>query len=114
MENENKNNPGGEQQIPPQPDKLNKVDPKMKTEQENTSDVGSGKDGSEKREDTRSTMAILFVLGFFAVLFLCFIYAIVANATLGELKDALIGIAGALSGTLGFIVGFYYKSVLEK
>lgn len=82
--------------------------------QQNTNDVGSGKDGSEKRENTRSTMAILFVLGFFAILFLCFIYAIVVNATLSELKDSLIGIAGALSGTLGFIVGFYYKSVLEQ
>ena len=81
---------------------------------QNTNDVGSGKDGSEKRENTRSTMAILFVLGFFAILFLCFIYAIVVDATLGELKDALIGVAGALSGTLGFIVGFYYKSVLEQ
>ena len=83
-------------------------------DQQNTNDVGSGKDGSEKRENTRSTMAILFVLGFFAILFLCFVYAIVVDATLGELKDALIGIAGALSGTLGFIVGFYYKSVFEQ
>ena len=84
------------------------------SDQKNTNDVGSGKDGSEKRENTRSTMAMLFVLGFFAILFLCFVYAIVVNATLGELKDALIGIAGALSGTLGFIVGFYYKSVFEQ
>ena len=112
MENENKNNPGGEQQT--QPDAQKTAVLKEKTEEQNTDKTGSGKDGSEKREDTRSTMAILFVLGFFAILFLCFIYAIVANATLGELKDALIGIAGALSGTLGFIVGFYYKSVLEK
>lgn len=114
MDNENKNIPGGEQQTQSQPYGQNKVAHKLNTEQENTNEVGSGKDGSEKREDTRSTMAILFVLGFFAILFLCFIYAIVVNATLGELKDALIGIAGALSGTLGFIVGFYYKSVLEK
>lgn len=81
----------------------------------NSEDVGSAQDGTpEKRENTRSTMAILFVLGFFAILFLCFVYAIVVGASLGELKDALIGIAGALSSTLGFIVGYYYKSVLEQ
>ena len=84
-------------------------------EQTNNENVGNTLDGTpEKRENTRSTMAILFVLGFFAILFLCFIYAILVDATLGELKDALIGIAGALSGTLGFIVGYYYKSTLEQ
>lgn len=88
--------------------------PESSNQQNTNDDVGNGKDGLEKRENTRSTMAILFVLGFFAILFLCFIYAIVVNATLGELKDSLIGIAGALSGTLGFIVGFYYKSVFEQ
>ena len=76
--------------------------------------TGNNPDGNEKRENTRSTMAILFVLGFFAILFLCFVYAIMVDASLGELKDALIGIAGALSGTLGFIVGYYYKSTLEQ
>lgn len=64
----------------------------------------------EKKEYTRSKMAILFVLGFFAILFLCFVYAIKVNASLSELKDTLIGVIGALSGTLGFIVGYYYKS----
>ncbi len=81
----------------------------------NNEDVSSAQDGTpEKRENTRSTMAILFVLGFFSILFLCFVYAIMVNASLGELKDALIGIAGALSGTLGFIVGYYYKSAIEQ
>lgn len=64
----------------------------------------------EKKEYTRSKMAILFVLGFFAILFLCFVYAIKVDASLSELKDTLIGVIGALSGTLGFIVGYYYKS----
>ena len=68
----------------------------------------------EKKEYTRSKMAILFVLGFFAILFLCFVYAIKVNAPLSELKYTLIGVIGALSGTLGFIVGYYYKSTLEQ
>jgi hypothetical protein len=36
------------------------------------------------------------------------------NATLGDLKDTLVGVIGALSGILGFIVGYYYKSSQEQ
>ena len=67
----------------------------------------------EKKEHTRSTLAILFVLGFFAIIFLCFIYAILVRATLNDLKDTLVGVIGALSGIFGFIVGYYYKSAHE-
>ena len=78
-------------------------------------DVGNAVDGSpEKKEHTRSTMAILFVLGFFAILFLCFVYAIMAGSSLSELKDTLVGVVGALSGILGFIVGYYYKTSQEQ
>lgn len=77
--------------------------------------VGNAADGSpERKEHTRSTMAILFVLGFFAILFLCFVYAIMVGATLGDLKETLVGVIGALSGILGFIVGYYYKSSQEQ
>lgn len=73
--------------------------------------VGDATDGTpERKEHTRSKMAILFVLGFYAILFLCFVYAIKVNASLSDLKDTLIGVIGALSGMLGFIVGYYYKS----
>lgn len=78
-------------------------------------DVGNAVDGSpEKKEHTRSKLAILFVLGFFAILFLCFVYAIKVEASLSELKDTLVGVVGALSGILGFIVGYYYKSSQEQ
>lgn len=66
------------------------------------------------QEHTRSKMAMLFVLGFFGIIFMCFAYAIKVEAPLADLKDALVAIIGALSGTLGFIVGYYYKSTLEK
>lgn len=78
-------------------------------------DVSEAASGSpERKENTRSMMAILFVLGFFSILFLCFVYAIKVNATLGDLKDTLVGVIGALSGILGFIVGYYYKSQSEQ
>lgn len=67
----------------------------------------------EKKEHTRSTLAILFVLGFFAIIFLCFIYALLVRASLNDLKDTLVGVIGALSGIFGFIVGYYYKSAHE-
>ena len=81
-------------------------------------DVGGntsgGVDASKNKENTRSTMALLFALGFFAILFLCFVYAIKVDASLLDLKDTLIAIIGSLSGILGFIVGYYYKSSIEK
>lgn len=78
-------------------------------------DVGNAADGTpEKKEHTRSRMAILFVLGFFAILFLCFVYAIMVDAKLSDLKDTLVGVIGALSGILGFIVGYYYKTSQEQ
>lgn len=79
----------------------------------NDPDIGEDDEKSEPREHTRSKMALLFVLGFFSILFLCFAYAIRVKASIAELKDVLVAIIGALSGTLGFIVGFYYKSIKE-
>lgn len=93
------------------------------SEAEESSQVGGKKtapDGSpfdgkpEPKEETRSKMAILFVLGFFSILFLCFVYAIKVDAKLGDLKDTLVGVIGALSGILGFIVGYYYKTAQES
>ena len=50
----------------------------------------------------------------FQFFFLCIAYAVKVKATLNELKEILVAIIGALSGTLGFIVGFYYKSIKEQ
>lgn len=83
------------------------------TSSNNDPNIGEDDEQPEKRELTRSKMALLFVLGFFSILFLCFAYAIRVNASISDLKDVLVAIIGALSGTLGFIVGFYYKSIKE-
>lgn len=86
-----------------------------KSETQDHPNVGNAADGTpEKKEHTRSRMAILFVLGFFSILFLCFVYAIMVDAKLSELKDTLVGVIGALSGILGFIVGYYYKTSQEQ
>lgn len=79
----------------------------------NTGNPNPLDDNPGPKEQTRSTMAILFILGFFAILFLCFAYAIKVGAKLSELKDSLVGIIGALSGIIGFIVGYYYKNSHE-
>lgn len=88
--------------------------PQPSIEEEEMNVSGDEQDNSKPREQTRSKVALLFVLGFFAILFLCFAYGVKMNAPLSELKDVLIGIIGALSGTLGFIIGFYYKSLKEQ
>ena len=97
--------------IPATPDDSEKKEPETE-KGDNVSDAASG--SPERKENTRSMMAILFVLGFFSILFLCFVYAIKVKASLGDLKDTLVGVIGALSGILGFIVGYYYKSQSEQ
>ena len=92
----------------------NPMQPQPNIEEEEMNVSGDEQDNSKPREQTRSKVALLFVLGFFAILFLWFAYGVKMNAPLSELKDVLIGIIGALSGTLGFIIGFYYKSLKEQ
>jgi len=95
-----------------QTDKVNSAETPDVPDTHTGGDVSEEDEKPEHREHTRSKMALLFVLGFFSILFLCIAYAI--KASLNELKDILVAIIGALSGTLGFIVGFYYKSIKEQ
>lgn len=97
-----------------QKDKANSVETPCVPDKHTGGDVSEEDEKPEHREHTRSKMALLFVLGFFCILFLCIAYAIKVKASLTELKDILVAIIGALSGTLGFIVGFYYKSIKEQ
>lgn len=98
----------------PQPSNMDRGEQQPCIPSNNDQNIGEDDEQPEKRELTRSKMALLFVLGFFSILFLCFAYAIRVNASISDLKDVLVAIIGALSGTLGFIVGFYYKSIKEQ
>ena len=69
---------------------------------------------SQNIENILGVKWLCSLLGFFSILFLCIAYAIKVKASLNDLKDILVAIIGALSGTLGFIVGFYYKSIKEQ
>lgn len=95
-------------------DKANSAETPDGPDKHTGGDVSEEDEKPEHREHTRSKMALLFVLGFFSILFLCIAYAIKVKASLNDLKDILVAIIGALSGTLGFIVGFYYKSIKEQ
>lgn len=97
-----------------QTDKANSAETPCVPDKHTGGDVSEEDEKPEHREHTRSKMALLFVLGFFSIVFLCIAYAVKVNASLNELKDILVAIIGALSGTLGFIVGFYYKSIKEQ
>lgn len=77
-------------------------------------DVRSFLARAEKREDTRSKIALYYVVGFLflmlAALFLFWIRALPVN----DLRDLLLALSGILSGPLGFIIGYYFKSHSEK
>lgn len=68
------------------------------------------KDGSEKKENTRSYIAQLYVWAFFIVIFLVFVVGCIRSFKVDEYKDMLVTVSGVLSGPLGFIVGYYFKA----
>jgi hypothetical protein len=64
----------------------------------------------EIKEHTRGKMASLFVLGFFTVVILCFVYAAWKQEPLVEVKEMITAVIGALSGLIGFVIGYYFKT----
>lgn len=78
-------------------------------------DLGNDKDGEGVEKNiTRNKMAMVFVIGFFSVLFLIITYAFFIGSQLKELKDTIIAIVGSLSGIIGFVIGYYFKSEQDK
>ena len=73
------------------------------------SSAGAHSDGDPK-EHTRGKMASIFISGFFLVIILCFVYAAWKQAAIDEVKDLVIAVIGALSGLIGFVIGYYFKT----
>lgn len=73
------------------------------------------KDNSgDPQEPTRGKMASVFISGFFMIIMICFIYAAWQHASLSEVKDMVIAIIGALSGLVGFVIGYYFKTTAKS
>ena len=64
---------------------------------------------SNKKEETRGKMASVFISGFFMIIIISFVYAGWQKASLGEVTDSITAIIGALSGLVGFVIGYYFK-----
>jgi nitrogen fixation/metabolism regulation signal transduction histidine kinase len=69
---------------------------------------------SEKREDTRGRLAMVFLLGFFVILLVALIVAVISSDDkVTAIKEVVLAISGILSGPLGFVVGYYFRSKEE-
>lgn len=73
-------------------------------------DMLSGLKRAEKREDTRSKIALYYVLGFLFLIFLAVVVFAFRSLTVNDLRDLLLALSDILSGPLGFIIGYYFKS----
>ena len=71
------------------------------------------KGSSDPKENTRSTIAKIYVYAFFGVISIVLIAGFLKGFKVNEFKDMLVTISGVLSGPLGFIVGYYFKASKE-
>lgn len=61
---------------------------------------------AEKREDTRSRIATIFVIGYFLAIACLLIFSTFFTLASETAKDYLLSIGSSL----GFIIGYYFKS----
>lgn len=73
-------------------------------------DLLSALSRAEKREDTRSKIALYYVIGFLVVIGLALFLFWAKNLEVSDLRDLLLALSGIMSGPLGFIIGYYFKS----
>lgn len=71
-------------------------------------------DIDSKREDTRSEIARIYIYGFFCIIAFGFATYWFYGPDAITLKDILLTISAILSGPLGFIIGYYFKSMSAK
>ena len=63
-----------------------------------------------KRENTRSKIATIYIYAFFSTILLMFVIGLIKCFSVKDYIDFLIAVSGVLSGPLGFIIGYYFKS----
>ncbi|HLD04024.1 MAG TPA: hypothetical protein VJC17_04590, partial [Candidatus Dojkabacteria bacterium] len=71
---------------------------------------------SQKREDVRGALSLVFLIGFFAVLIIGILSALTISQgdPANNIKEIILTISGILAGPLGFVIGFYFRSREEK
>lgn len=73
--------------------------------------ISSSEEGrANKREDIRSKIALFYVLGFLIIVVLVLLISAYKDFDLPAFKDLLLAVSAVLSGPLGFIIGYYFKS----
>lgn len=80
----------------------------------NGGDISDLANSKGKMEETRSVIAFRFIIGFFGVIFLVFVTGWSGIFKETAFKDMLLTIVGTLSSSLGFIIGYYFKSSEDK
>jgi hypothetical protein len=83
------------------------------TLQDAPSAAGAALERAAKREGTRSLIATVYVIGFLVLVSAALVASWVRNLTTEDIRDQLVVLSGVLSGPLGFIVGYYFKSSSE-
>lgn len=73
-------------------------------------DIPPREERANKREGTRSQIALYYVIGFLATVVLAMIIFTFRDLTVNDLRDTLLTLSGILSGPLGFIIGYYFKT----
>jgi hypothetical protein len=68
----------------------------------------------QKRETTRSQIAKFYVWAFFGTIAITFLIGGLMCFKVKDYRDMLITVSGILSGPLGFIIGYYFKSATSK
>lgn len=63
-----------------------------------------------RRERTRSSIALVYVVAYLVIIAGALMFGIYKGYSINDQKDILLAISGVLSGSLGFIIGYYFKA----
>jgi len=69
---------------------------------------------SNRRENTRSRIAVIYIYAFFITIACTFLIGLIKCFQVKDYIDFLIAVSGILSGPLGFIIGYYFKASDNK